>query len=390
MKPVKALLALTLLTSAIYAQNSAQNSTQNSAQNSVQNSAHKSVQVSVTKSDFGKSPDGTTINAYTLKDTALEVQVTTWGAHITSIKAADRTGKVTDVVLGYDSQDGYNKDVSTYMGAVPGRYANRIAKGKFTIDGKTTQTTLNNNGNLLHGGKEGFDRRIWTGQQVPNGVELTLVSPDGDQGFAGKLTAHVTYTLNGDKLRIRYTATTDKPTVVNLTNHAYFNLAGQGDILGESIMIDADKYTPTDKLNIPTGELAPVAGTPFDLRKPTVIGAHIRDNSNAQIALAKGYDHNFVLNAHTLTTPIAKVTDPGSGRTLTVYTTEPGVQFYAGNSLDGSYTGRTRQKYEQYDGLCLETQHYPDSPNQPTFPSTTLKPGQTYTTTTIFQFGVAR
>ena len=368
MNSLKALLALSVLTSAC---------------------ASLGAQTSVKKSDFGKAPNGATVDAYTLKDKQLEVKISTFGAHITSVQAPDRNGKVTDVVLGYNSQEGYNNDTSSYMGSVPGRYANRIAKGEFAIDGKTYHLSTNNNGNTLHGGKEGFDRRIWTAQQIPNGVELTLVSPDGDQGFPGKVTAHVRYTLLGDKLRIAYSANTDKPTVINLTNHSYFNLAGQGDILHDTIMIDADRYTPTTPALIPTGELAAVAGTPFDLRKPTPIGEHIHDK-NPQIQGAKGYDHNFVLNPHTLTTPIAQVTDPTVGRTLTVYTTEPGVQFYAGDSLDGTLTGRTGQKYAQYDGFCLETQHFPNSPNEPSFPSTVLKPGQTYSSTTVFQFGVTK
>jgi aldose 1-epimerase len=272
------------------------------------------------------------------------------------------------------------------VGSVVGRYGNRIGKGQFTVGGKKMQLDLNNNGNTLHGGKMGFDRLNWTGRQVPDGVEMTLVSKDGDMGFPGTLTAHVKYTLVGDKLRMDYSATTDKPTVVNLTQHSYFNLAGKGDILGETLMIDADKYTPVDAGLIPTGTLAPVAGTPFDFRKPTPIGARINEQ-NEQLKLGGGYDHNWVLNPpHTLSHAAAVLTDPGSGRVLKVFTQEPGVQFYSGNSIPGLFKGRSGDIYKKYAGLCLETQHYPDSPNRPNFPSTTLLPGQTYRTSTIFEF----
>jgi len=346
-------------------------------------------QTTVTRTPFGKTADGKPVDLYTLKDAALTVKIINFGAHITIIEAPDRNGKRADVLLGYASMDapdaGYIADNKTYMGSVVGRYGNRIAKGQFTIDGKQFQVDTNEKGNTLHGGKLGFDRKLWTGKKVAKGVELTLISPDGDMGFPGTLTAHVTYTLEGDKLKIAYTATTDKPTVINLTNHAYFNLAGSGTILDEVLKIDADRYTPIDTLSIPLGDLASVAGTPFDFRTPTPIGARIHDD-NEQLKLAKGYDHNFVLNEpHTLTHPAITLTDPKSGRTLTVYTTEPGVQFYTGNFLDGSLTGLTG-KEEQYDGLCLETQHFPDSPNHTAYPSTILRPGQTYKTTTIFQF----
>jgi aldose 1-epimerase len=350
-------------------------------------------QTTVTKAPFGKTPDGAPVDAYTLKDKTLTVKIITWGAHIIEIDAPDRNGKDADVVLGYKSMDapnaGYIADNGkTYMGSVVGRYGNRIAGGKFTIDGKAYQVDVNETkvGNTLHGGKVGFDRKNWTAKEIPDGVELTLVSPDGDMGFPGTLTAHVRYTLEGDKLKLAYTATTDKPTVINLTNHSYFNLAGSGTILDEVMQINADRYTPINAASIPLGDLPSVAGTPFDFRKPTPIGARIHDD-NEQLKLAKGYDHNFVLNPpHTLTHAAVVVTDPASGRTLTVYTTEPGVQFYTGNFLDGTLTGRSGQPYVQYDGFCLETQHFPDSPNHPKFPSTTLRPGETYHTTTVFQF----
>jgi aldose 1-epimerase len=371
MKSKQGLIALTLCTAAFAAQ------------------PHASAQTAVTRAPFGNAPDGKPVELYTLKDKTLTAKIITFGAHIIAIDAPDRDGKDADVVLGYNSMagtnSGYDADSKTYMGSVVGRYGNRIAKGQFTIDGKQYQVDTNEKGNTLHGGKEGFDRKNWTGKQIPQGVELTLVSPDGDMGFPGTLTAHVRYTLEGDKLKIAYTATTDKPTVVNLTNHSYFNLAGSGTILDEVLQMDADRYTPIDTLSIPLGDLAPVAGTPFDFRTPTAIGARIHDD-NEQLKLAKGYDHNFVLNPpHTLTHPAVILKDPKSGRILTVYTTEPGVQFYTGNFLDGSLTGLTG-KEEQYDGLCLETQHFPDSPNNPSFPSTVLRPGETYKTTTIFQF----
>jgi len=353
-------------------------------------SAPLSAQTKVTKSEFGKLPDGSVVDAYTLADATLNIRIITFGAHIISVKAPDRDGKIADVVLGYNTLDGYLADKSTYMGSIVGRYGNRIGNGQFTVGGQKAQLPLNNNGNTLHGGIVGFDRLNWTAKEVPNGVELTVVSPDGDQGFPGTLTAHVTYTLAGDKLRIDYLATTDKPTVANLTNHSYFNLAGKGDILGDVLTIDADRYTPVDSGLIPTGELAPVAGTPLDFRTPTAIGTRI-NTPNAQLKIAGGYDHNWVLNApRTLTKPAAVVTDPSNGRTLKVFTLEPGVQFYSSNFLDGTYKGRDGAPYTKYSGLCLETQHYPDSPNHPGFPSTTVVPGKPYRTSTIFEFTVTK
>ena len=349
-----------------------------------------SAQTKVTKAEFGKLPDGAVVDVYTLADSTLNIRIMTMGAHIISVKAPGRDGKIADVVLGYATLAGYIADKSTYMGSIVGRYGNRIAKGQFTVGGTKAQLPINNNGNTLHGGTVGFDRLNWAAKEVPNGVELTVHSPDGDQGFPGKLTASVTYTLAGDKLRIDYNATTDKPTVVNLTNHSYFNLAGKGTILDEVMMINADKYTPTDAGLIPTGELAPVAGTPFDFRKPTAIGARI-NTPNDQLKIGGGYDHNYILNPpHTLSNPAAVVVDPASGRTLKVFTTEPGVQFYAGNSLDGSFKGRDGQVYSKNTGFCLETQHYPDSPNHPDFPTTTVTPGKPYHTSTIFEFTVTK
>jgi aldose 1-epimerase len=295
---------------------------------------------------------------------------------------------VGDVVLGYDTLEEYLADTKTYFGAIVGRYGNRIAKGAFTIDGKTYEVPKNNNGNSLHGGTLGFDRMVWQGRAIADGVEMTLVSKDGDQGYPGTMTAHVRYTVHHNALRIDYSMTTDKTTVVNLTNHAYFNLAGEGSgtILSEEMMIAADKFTPVDAGLIPTGELAPVEGTPFDFRKPTVIGERINDN-NEQLKIAGGYDHNWVLRGATgETKTAARSYDPGSGRVLTVTTTEPGVQFYSGNFLDGSFKGKSGVAYTKNSGLCLETQHFPDSPNHPSFPTTLLKPGETRHSMTTFTF----
>ena len=350
--------------------------------------------VSVTKADFGKLSDGRAAEVYTLKNSDLEVEITNYGARIVSLMAKDRNGKMGDVVLGYKSVDGYVKEgqTKTYFGAVVGRYGNRIRGGQFTLDGHSYQIPQNNNGNALHGGPHGFDEKLWTAKELPNGVEMTLLSKDGEMGFPGDLTAHVRYTLVGPALHINYSATTEKPTVINITNHSYFNLGGEGSgtILDEVLMLNADKYTPVDRGLIPVGGPKPVAGTPFDFTKPTPIGQRIHDN-NEQLNIAGGYDHNFVLNGANGTLKLAaKVTDPKSGRVLTVSTTEPGVQFYSGNFLDGSYSGRAGVKYQKNSGLCLETQHFPDSPNQPAFPTTELKPGQTMHSETVFAFSVAK
>ncbi len=346
-------------------------------------------QTIVTPSTFGRTAGGETVQAFVLKDAQLTVKVITFGAHLTSVLARDKAGHVDDVVLGYADQAGYDADTSTYMGSVVGRYGNRIGKGKFSLDGHDYQVTLNNKGNALHGGTVGFDRMNWTAKVVPNGVELTLVSKNGDQGFPGTLTAHVRYTLVGDKLRMDYTATTDKATVVNLTNHSYFNLAGGGDILGHVLKIDAARYTAIDAGLIPTGALPAVAGTPFDFTTAMPIGARI-DADDPQLKLAGGYDHNWVLSGGKGLHEAAVVMEPGSGRALIVSTTEPGVQFYSGNFLDGTKVGRDGKPYRQHAGLCLETQHFPDSPNQASFPSTTLRPGQTYRSSTIFEFTMAK
>ena len=350
-----------------------------------------SAQGAVTKAAFGTAPDGKPVEIYTLKSEAVEARIMTYGAIVVSVKTADKEGKIADVVLGYDDLAGYIGDGKTYFGAIVGRYGNRIAKGKFSLDGKEYTLPLNNGANSLHGGTVGFDKHVWTAKEVPMGVEMTLVSKDGDQGYPGTLAAHVTYTLRGNTLKIAYAATTDKDTVVNLTNHSYFNLSGGSDlILGEEIMVNAAKYTPVDSGLIPTGELAPVAGTPFDFEKMTVIGSRI-DQPNEQLKLGGGYDHNWVLNGVNNEEKLAaKVHDPKSGRVLTVMTTQPGVQFYTGNSINGPLHGKGGATYVKNSGLCLETQHFPDSPNHPKFPTTELKAGKTMQSVTTFTFFVQK
>ncbi len=345
----------------------------------------------VAHGDFGRLPDGSTAQIFTLTSPAVEMRVTTFGARVVSLKTKDRNGKMGDVVLGYDDVGGYVNDTKTYFGAVPGRYANRIANGRFSLEGHAYSVSVNDGPNMLHGGKDGFERRNWAAKEIANGVEFSLVSPDGDQGFPGTLTAHVRYTLNGNVVSIQYSATTDKPTVVNLTNHAYFNLGGvgSGTILDEKLTIDADKFTPVNSTLIPTGELRPVVGTPFDFTRPEAIGSRIGANDE-QLHFGKGYDHNWVLRgAPASLHPAAKVYDEGTGRVLSVATTEPGVQFYTGNFLDGSFSG-PHGKYTLRTGLCLETQHFPDSPNHPAFPTTELKPGQTYRSETTWTFTTSK
>ena len=346
----------------------------------------------VKMSIWGKTADGVEVPIYTLKSAQIEVRVMAYGAKLVSVRTPDRNGKMADVVLGYDNLEGFLNDTSTHFGSIVGRYGNRIALGKFSIDGKTYQIPINNGVNALHGGPMGFDRFVWEAKEVPNGVEFTHVSPDGDMGFPGTMTAKVKYTLIGGTLRLDYSATSDKATVVNITNHAYFNLHGddQGNILDQKIELNADRYTPVDAGLIPTGVLAPVAGTPFDFRKSEVIGARI-EADHEQIKLGGGYDHNWILNGNAGSMRVAAiVTDPVSGRKMTVETTEPAIQFYSGNFLDGTFTGRHGVKYLKHSGFCLETQHYPDSPNHPSFPSTVLRPGVTRHSTTSFTFSTVK
>ncbi len=350
-------------------------------------------QGAVTKAGFGTAPDGTPVEIYTLKSPAVEARIMTYGATIVSIKTADKAGKVDDVVLGYNDLAGYVGDGKTYFGAIVGRYGNRIAKGKFTLDGHEYSVPLNNGPNSLHGGTVGFDKHVWTARQLSDGLELTLISKDGDQGYPGTMTTHVKYTLKGDALRIDYTATTDKNTVVNLTNHSYFNLSGAASgasILDEEIMLNADRYTPVDAGLIPTGDLPGVAGTPFDFRSSTKIGLRI-DQPDEQLKRGGGYDHNWVLNGKPgVEKMAARLHDPKTGRVLTVTTTEPGVQFYTGNSIAGPLHGKDGGTYVKNSALCLETQHFPDSPNHPAFPTTELKPGQTLHSATTFTFSVQK
>jgi len=346
----------------------------------------------VSKASWGKLPDGTAVDLYTLKGDGIEVELTSFGARVVSIKTADKNGKIADVALGYKDLDGYVTDSKTYVGSVVGRYGNRIAFGKFSLDGKQYTIPTNNGANTLHGGTVGFDRKVWAGKEIPGGVEFSLVSPDGDMGYPGSLTVHVKYTLKGMALHIDYTASTDKDTVVNLTNHSYFNLSGEGNgtILGEVLTLDADKYTPVNSGLIPTGELAPVAGTPFDFTKPMAIGERI-SGDDQQLKYGGGYDHNWVLNGKIGELHMAaKLYDPASGRVMTVETTEPGVQFYAGTSLKGEFTGKSGVAYAKNMGLCLETQHFPDSPNEPSWPSTELKPGHPMHSTTVFSFSLKK
>jgi aldose 1-epimerase len=349
------------------------------------------LEAKVTKSEFGSTPDGTKVEIYTLEEGSLKARVMTYGARLVSLEVPDRSGKIADIVLGYESLDGYTADPKSYFGSIVGRYGNRIAHATFTLDGKRYDLPANDGANTLHGGIKGFDKLVWKGQEIPRGVELTLVSKDGDQGFPGTLTARVRYTLEAHALKIEYFATTDKDTVLNLTNHSYFNLAGegQGDILNHLMMIPADRFTPVDSTLIPTGELAPVAGTPLDFHKATAIGARI-DDPNEQMRLGGGYDHNFVLNGKMgVLQEAARVVEPTSGRVLTVETTQPGVQFYSGNFLDGTLHGKHGHVYAKHTGFCLETQHFPDSPNHPKFPTSELKPGETYHSVTIFKFSTA-
>lgn len=348
----------------------------------------------VKHSAWGKTPDGKPVELFRLSQGKVEVEITTFGARVVRIQTPDRDGTVADIALGYDSLSGYLADRNTYFGAIVGRYGNRIGAGKFTLNGKTYQVPANNDGNALHGGTIGFDQKVWTATQLPDGVKLSLISPDGEMGFPGKLTIHVTYTLTmiegQPALKIEYEATTDQATVLNLTNHTYFNLTGKpgSNILGQQVMLNADHYTPVDKALIPTGNMDSVAGTPMDFRTPRTVGQSINDNFE-QLHLARGYDHNWILNGpNGVMKTAAIVTDPSNGRTLTVSTTEPGVQFYTGNFLDGNAIGHGGTKYPFRGAFCLETQHYPDSPNHPGFPTTVLLPGKTMHSTTIFRFGV--
>lgn len=347
----------------------------------------------ITHKPFGKTSDGKAVEIYTLTNTkGAEVKIITYGGTVVSLRVPDRNGKFGDVVLGFDSVADYEKNTA-YIGALIGRYGNRIAKGRFTLNGKEYALAVNNGENHLHGGPKGYDKVIWKARPSTNAaganLELTYLSRDGEEGYPGNLNIKVVYSLTEtDELKIVYSATTDKDTVVNLTHHSYFNLAGDGsgDILGHKLMLNANRFTPTDSGSIPTGELRAVKGTPFDFTRSTAIGARIGQNDQ-QLKFGQGYDHNFALNkAGKDLSLAATVYEPKTGRVMEVYTTEPGLQFYSGNFLDGSVAGKHGHRYLKNTGFCLESQHYPDSPNKLKFPSTTLKKGQRYSTTTIYRF----
>ncbi len=351
----------------------------------------------IEKTTYGQLSDGKSADLYTLRNAAgMTAQITNYGGIIVGLTAPDKDGKFEDVTLGMDSLSSYVKN-NPFFGALVGRYGNRIAKGKFTLDGKPYTLFINNMGNHLHGGKVGFDKVLWTATPLEGdepSLKLTYMAKDGEEGYPGNLSVEVTYTLQKDNaIKIDYQATTDKPTVVNLTNHTYFNLTGgaKRDILDHVVTLNADRFVPVDKTLIPTGKLQAVAGTPFDFTKPTAVGTRINDSTDTQIKYGGGYDHAWVLNGSGDSLKLAAtVYEPTSGRVMEVRTTEPAVQFYTGNFLNGSVTGREGKPYQKRYALCLETEHYPDSPNQATFPTTVLRPGETYKTTTIYQFSTKK
>lgn len=336
---------------------------------------------------FGTTPDGEGVDRYTLSAGQIRLQVLSYGGAVCSIEAPDRRGRLANVVLGLPTLADYVRR-SPYFGCITGRYANRIAGGRFTLDGRPYHIPLNDGPNTIHGGGIGLDKRVWKVEERGDAaIRLHHTSPDGDQGFPGTLELRVEYSLGPEgEWRIEYAATTDAPTVLNLTNHSYFNLAGEGsgDVYRHVVQINADRYTPLGPGLVPTGTIEEVAGTPLDFTAPTQVGARIRD-SFPQLVTGHGYDHNYVLRGGDVA---ARVVEPESGRTLSVRTTEPGMQFYTGNFLDGTLVGPAGRAYRQGDGLALETQHFPDSPNQPAFPSTVLRPGQEYRSTTVYTFGV--
>ena len=347
---------------------------------------------SITQAPFGAMKDGRPVEIYTLKNAkGAEARIMTYGGIVVSLKMPDRNGQMGDVTLGYDELDGYLTN-SPYFGALIGRYGNRIGKGQFTLDGIHYQLSTNDHGNTLHGGTLGFDKRLWTATKAKvtaEGPALTLnyVSKDGEEGFPGTLNVTAVYTLTDDNaLQVVFTATTDKDTVLNLTHHSYFNLAGKGTILNHVVMINSDQITPVAEGLIPTGQFAKVDGTPFDFRTPTAIGARI-DQVNEQLKLGTGYDHNWVINKEMgAMAMMARVTEPTTGRVMEVWSAEPGLQFYSGNFLDGTITGKGGWVYQWRDAFCMEPQHYPDSPNKPDWPTTELKPGQVYHNTIIYKF----
>lgn len=343
----------------------------------------------IKKMGFGATKDGTVVDIYTLTNASgMEAKIMTYGATVVSLKVPDRDGKLDDVVLGFDNVRDY-EEKSPYFGCIVGRYGNRIGKGKFTLDGREYTLAVNNGANHLHGGLKGFDKVVWEAEYDGVGLKMHYVSKDMEEGYPGRLDVTVVYTLTDDnELKIDYFATTDKPTVCNLTNHSYFNLAGQGlrDNSGHELMLNADNFTPVDSGLITTGEIRPVKGTPMDFTTPTAIGKRINDDYE-QLKFGGGYDHNWVLNKDGKgMTLAASVYEPTTGRFMEVFTTEPGIQFYAGNFLDGTIVGKGGRAYKYRYGFCLETQHYPDSPNRPQFPSVVLAPGQEYKTSTTYKF----
>jgi aldose 1-epimerase len=342
---------------------------------------------------FGVTPEGVTIERFILTNgNGLEASIITYGGTLTALRVPDRNGTLSDVVLGFDSLESYLGE-HPYFGSLIGRYGNRIADGRFTLDGVSYTLARNNGANHLHGGPNGFHRAIWQAQTITSGdgptLELRYLSRDGEEGYPGNLSVTVRYTLTEqNELRLDYQAQTDQATVINLTNHSYFNLAGNGDILGHQLELLADHFLPVDDNQIPLGQLQPVHGTPMDFTRATPIGARIGEDDE-QLRAGQGYDHTWVLNGGTAQAGLAaRLYDPSSGRVMEVETTEPGIQFYSGNLLDGSVTGKGGQIYQKHAALCLETQHFPDSPNQPRFPSTVLRPGDTYRQTTAYRFAV--
>lgn len=348
----------------------------------------------IDKAVFGQMPDGRDVHLFTLHNpSGMTVKITNYGGYIVSWTAPDKRGKLENIVLGLPALSDYLQRSSS-LGPIIGRYANRIAGGKFTLDGTDYTLATNTSGNHIHGGRVGFDKKLWDATPVDGpepALKLRYTSPDGEEGYPGTLSVEVTYTLQKDNaLRIDYRATTDKATVVNLTNHTYFNLSGlKRDVLNNELMIAANRYLPTDKTQIPTGERRPVAGTAFDFTKPTAVGKRINDTTDTQIRYGSGYDHGWVFTDSSATLRLgATVYEPESGRLLTMYTTEPSVQVYTANHLNGTYHGPTGVAYIHRFGLCLETQHFPDSPNHPDFPTTTLRPGTTFRSTTVFKLTV--
>ena len=344
----------------------------------------------ITKADYGSLPDGTSVEGYTLVNrNGLTARLITRGATLIQMHTPDRDGILTDITLGYDTLEGWLGPGNPYMGCTVGRYANRLAKGRFTLDGKEYTVATNHGPNALHGGTLGFDKAIWQAEPRSSGdgpsIQFSHVSPDGDEGYPGTLRVEVIYTLTDrNELRLDYAATTDKPTVLNLTNHSYWNLAGAGSVLDHVLTLNADRFTTVDGDSIPTGGITPVAGTPWDFLEARRIGERIQQTGTTPA----GYDHNFVIQGGGGPDPVltARVLEPGSGRILEVLTTEPGIQFYTGNYLDGSEKGKGRRVYDQHAGFCLEAQHFPDAPNRPEFPTTHLRPGEVYKQTTVHRF----